>query len=73
MLWNASWLESGGSPHGLEAGPGLWQHVGPFLVWSFIAATVLGFFGKGKMRALLAGWTVSMYVVFQLIFVLQVD
>jgi hypothetical protein len=73
MVWNASWLHNGGSPHGMGAGPGLWQHLGPFLVWSFLAATVLGFFGKGKARALLVGWSVSMYVVFQLIFMLQFD
>jgi hypothetical protein len=73
MLWNASWLRSGGSPHGMGAGPGLWQNLGPFLVWSFVAATVLGFFGKGKVRAFIVGWSISMYVVFQLIFVLQFD
>jgi len=73
MVWNASWLHNGGSPHGMGAGPGLWQHLGPFLLWSFAAATLLGFFGKGKARVLMVGWSVSMYVVFQLIFMLQFD
>src|SRR5437764_5913530 len=31
MVWNASWLKHGGSPHGMGAGPGLWQALGPFL------------------------------------------
>src|SRR5215468_5686557 len=73
MVWNASWLRHGGSPHGMGAGPGLWQNLGPFLVWSFVAATVLSFFGKGKARLLMLGWSISMYAVFQLIFVLQFD
>jgi hypothetical protein len=30
MAWNASWLKHGGSPHGMGAGPGLWQSLGPF-------------------------------------------
>jgi hypothetical protein len=46
MIWNASWLHNGGSPHGMAAGPGLWQILGPFLVWTFAAATALSFFGK---------------------------
>ena len=25
ILWNASWLHSGGSPHGMGAGPGIWH------------------------------------------------
>jgi hypothetical protein len=73
MIWNASWLYHGGSPHGMGAGPGLWQHLGPFLAWSFVAATVLGLFGKGKVRALMVSWSVSMWVVFQLIYMLQFD
>ncbi len=48
MVWNASWLQNGGSPHGMGAGPGLWQHVGPFLLWSFAVATVLGFLGRER-------------------------
>jgi hypothetical protein len=73
IAWDASWLEHGGSPHGMGAGAGLWQSIGPFLLWSFVAATVLSLFGKGKARVLMIGWSVSMWVVFQLIFVLQFD
>jgi hypothetical protein len=73
MVWNASWLKHGGSPHGMGARPGLWQSLGPFLVWSFVAATVLSLFGKGKVRVLMIGWSVSMWVVFQSIIVLQFD
>jgi hypothetical protein len=73
MVWNASWLRQRGSPHGRGAGPGLWQHLGPLLLWSFAAATVLSFFGKGKARVLMFGWSLSMWVVFQLIFMLPFD
>jgi hypothetical protein len=73
MVWNGSWLHHGGSPHGMGAGPGLWRNLGPFLVWSFATATVLSLFGKGKARALMVGWSISMWVVFQLIFMLQFD
>src|ERR1700722_2704462 len=73
MAWNASWLRHGGSPHGMGAGPGIWQSLGPFLVWSFVAATVLCLFGKGKSRVMMIGWSISMWAVFQLIFVLQFD
>ncbi len=73
MAWNASWLKHAGSPHGMGAGPGLWQSLGPSLIWSFVAATVLSFFGKGKFRVLMIGWSVSLWAVFQSIFVLQFD
>jgi len=71
VIRNASWLNHGGSPYG--AGPGLWQNLGPFLLWSFAAATVLSFFERGKARVLMLGWSVSMWLVFQLIFMLQFD
>ena len=73
MVWNASWLHHGGSPHGMGAGPGLWQDLGPYFFWSFAAATVLSLFGRGKVRALMVGWSISMYAVFQLIYMLQFD
>jgi hypothetical protein len=73
VVWNASWLYSGGSPHGMSAGPGIWQPLGPILVWTFFAATGLSLFGKGKVRALLIGWSVSMYFVFEAIYMLQFD
>lgn len=73
MIWNASWLHHGGSPHGMGAGPGLWQNVGPFLVWTFVAATALSCFGKGKTRVLLFSWSLSMWFVFQCIYVFQFD
>jgi len=73
IVWNASWLYSGGGPHGGLAGPGIWRPVGPVLVWTFFAATGLSIFGKGKVRALLIGWSVSMYFVFQAIYMLQFD
>ena len=65
MAWNASWLKHGGSPPGMGAGPGLWQSLGPFFVWSFAAATVLSLFGKGKARVLMLGWSISMLAVLQ--------
>ena len=52
MAWDASWLEHGGSPHGMGAGAGLWQSIGPFLVWSFVAAAVLESFRKRKGSSL---------------------
>jgi hypothetical protein len=73
IAWNASWLHSGGSPHGMGAGPGIWQPLGPVLVWTFFAATGLSLFGKRKVRALLIGWSVSMYFVFEMIYILQFD
>lgn|GEM_PF-1494397 len=73
IIWNASWLHSGGSPHGMGAGPGIWQSLGLPLVWMLGVALVLSFFGKGKGRILLLAWSVSMYFVFQMIYVLQVD
>jgi hypothetical protein len=73
IVWNASWLYNGGSPHGGLAGPGMWRPLGPVLVWTFFAATALSFFGRGKVRALLIGWSVSMYFVFEAIYLLQFD
>jgi hypothetical protein len=73
IVWNGSWLHSGGSPHGMGAGPGIWQPLGPILVWTFLVATVLSLFGKGKGRVLLIGWSVYMYFVFEMIYMLQFD
>lgn len=73
MLWNASWLRQGGSPHGMGAEPGLWQHVGPVLVWLFVVATVLGALGKRKARVLMLAWSVSMFFTFQAVYLPQFD
>jgi hypothetical protein len=73
LVWNFSWLRSGGSPHGMGAGPGLWQSLGRILLWTWIMAALLGLFGKGRVRGLLLGWFVSMYFVFQMIYLLQFD
>jgi len=73
IVWNISWLHSGGSPHGMGARPGLWQPLGLVLLWTFGVALVLSLFGKGKVRILLLGWAISMYVVFEFIYMLQFD
>jgi hypothetical protein len=73
IVWNASWLYCGGSPHGMRAGPGIWQQLGRPLFWTFAIASALGFFGKGKGRILLLAWSGSMYFVLQAIYLLQFD
>jgi hypothetical protein len=73
IVWSVSWLYNGGSPHGMGAGAGIWQPVGPILVWTFLISIVLSVFGKGKVRTLLLGWSASMYAVFQLIYLFQFD
>ena len=73
IVWNISWLHSGGSPHGMGAAPGIWEPLGPVLVTTFVAAAVLSLFGKGKGRLLLVGWTFSMYFVFEAVYILQFD
>jgi hypothetical protein len=73
LVWNFSWLRSGGSPHGMGAGPGLWQSLGHLLVGTWISALALALFGSWKLRALFFGWWLSMYFVFQMIYVLQFD
>ena len=40
IVWNVSWLHEGGSPHGMRAGPGIWEPLGPILVWTFGVAIV---------------------------------
>ena len=57
----------------MGAGAGIWQPLGPILVWTFLISIVLSGFGKGRVRMLLLGWSVSMYAVFQLIYVFQFD
>jgi hypothetical protein len=57
----------------MRAGPGIWEPIGPVLVWTLLNALILSVFGKGKVRMLLLGWSVSMYAVFQLIYILQFD
>lgn len=73
VVWNYSWLGCGGSPHGGLTGPGLWQRLGPFLMWSFIIASLLGLFGKRWPRICLVVWSVSMVFVIQFIYMLQFD
>jgi len=71
MVWNASWLHCGGSPHGI--GAGIWQPLGCLLLWTFGIALVLSLFGKGKGRILLMAWSASIYFVFQAIYMIQFD
>jgi len=73
IIWNASWLHNGGSPHGMGAAPGIWQSLGPLLVWTFGIATFSSLFGKGKFRILMLGWSLSMFFVFQMVYILQID
>src|SRR5215467_10283333 len=73
ILWNASWLHSGGSPHGMGAGPGIWQSLGTPLLWTFGTAVVLSVFAKGKSRTFLMGWFLSMVFVFYGIYILQME
>jgi hypothetical protein len=73
IVWNVFWLHEGGSPHGMRAGPGIWEPLGPILIWTFGTATVLSVFGKGKVRMLLLVWSVSMVVVFYTIYMFQMD
>jgi hypothetical protein len=73
IVWNVSWLHEGGSPHGMRAGPGIWAPLGPILVWTFLVAVALSVFGKGIVRILLLGWSVSMVFVFYMIYGLQME
>jgi hypothetical protein len=73
IVWNISWLHEGGSPHGMGAGPGIWEPLGPILVRTFEIAIILSVFGKGKVRMLLLGWSVSMVVVFYTIYMFQME
>jgi hypothetical protein len=73
IVWNVSWLHGGGSPHGMRAGPGIWEPLGPILVWTFGIAIALSVLGKGKVRMLLLGWSASMVVVFYTIYMFQMD
>jgi hypothetical protein len=73
LIWNISWLRSGGSPHGMPAAPGLWQGLGPVMFWTFVLATALSLLLKGASRLFLLGWSSSMVFVFFAIYVLQMD
>ena len=73
IVWSVSWLHEGGSPHGMRAGPGIWEPLGPILVWTFLIALLLSVFGKGKVRMLLLGWSASMVAVSYLIYMFQMD
>jgi len=73
VVWNASWLYCGGSPHGMSAGPGVWQHLVTPRLLTWGAASMLGFLAKGKGRLLLLGWSASMFFVAYAIFMLQFD
>ena len=73
IVWNVSWLHSGGSPHGMGAGPGIWQSLGPALACTLLLATVMSLFGNGRVRILLVFWSLSMFFVFQAIYILQFD
>lgn len=73
IAWNASWLHSGGSPHGMRASPGLWLSLSRPLLWSFGIAVALSLLAKGRGRVLLVTWSLSMVFVFYAIYMLQID
>ena len=43
------------------------------LLWTFGLAILGAFFAKGKCRFFLLGWAASMYLGFQLIYILQME
>jgi hypothetical protein len=73
FVWNISWLHSGGSPHGMDTNPGLWLNLNRPLLWSFGLAIALSIFARGKGRLMLLAWSVSMYFVFEMVYMLQFD
>jgi hypothetical protein len=72
-IWNASWLHSGGSPHGMRAGPGIWEWLGRPMFAAFCLALACSAFAKGRARILLLAWSVSMVLVFYMVYLLQFD
>jgi hypothetical protein len=73
MLFTFSWLNNGGSPHGLDPAPGLWQTLRPLIKWALASSFVLAILGKGKVRLLLLGIAPSVVFVSSVIFMLQMD
>ena len=52
IVWNASWLYNGGSPHGMVSrGRESGSHLAPFLFGHSSLATALSLFGRGKSES----------------------
>jgi hypothetical protein len=68
-----SWFHNGGSPHGMDPSPGLWEQLGPIFKWTVIVSVVMGTLGKGKARFLVFGWAAAVVCSMALVFMLEMD
>ena len=73
MAFIVSWLNNGGSPHGLDPTPGLWKDLGPVFGRSVVASIALASLGKGKGRLLVVGSALAVMFVVIAIFRLEMD
>lgn len=73
MGFNLSWTHNGGSPHGMDPGPGLWLTLRPIVKWPMLVTVVLGAFGKGKARVLVIGSALSISLVISMLAFLEMD
>jgi hypothetical protein len=68
-----SWTHSGGSPHGMMPGPGLWLPLREIAKWSVVTTLAIGAFAKGKGRLLVIGSASSICFVIFLLAALEMD
>jgi hypothetical protein len=73
MIDMFSWFHNGGSPHGMNPGPGLWITFGPLSLKLMVAAFVVAPFGVRKGRWLLLSVPPSLFCVVALLSMLEMD
>ena len=73
VLFVVSWFHNGGDPHGMGPSPGLWSILGPTSAYMGTASVTLALFGKGKGRFMVIGWAVTLFLVINLIFMLDMQ
>jgi hypothetical protein len=73
IVFAFSWLLNGGSPHGMDASPGLWKSLVPIIKWTLITSVAFAAVGKGKGRFLVLAWAVADVFAIAMVNILQMD
>lgn len=68
-----SWLNNGGSPHGMDPAPGLWSSLRPALKWLFVGAIVLPVSAQRRQRLFLYLAVLFTWGAGSLIYILQME
>jgi hypothetical protein len=73
LIQELSWFINGGSPHGMEAGPGIWMWMRHVSLWLLVGMFAMSFFAWGRAKWWLAAIGPAIMFVAYALYMLQFD